>query len=156
MSKKSKLITLLICAAGITAGTYFCSEFASKDKHVDVESKIVNAIEYRTGITYQQLFISSQKFAGRKLTLTGTVVGKPQSKQEAHGMCGVLQLAVDDDPEQIIKCIYPFNLKKNIQEGDEIAVLGIFIGRIQGEVQAYGTTLSDGLYVTAADMLKEE
>lgn len=156
MSRKSKLIALLACAAGITAGTYFYLGVAPKDRHFEIESKIVNAIEYRTGITYEQLSLSPHKFAGRKLTLTGTVVGEPQEKKEAHGICGVLQLAVDDRPEQIVKCIYPLNLRKNIREGDEIAVLGVFIGRIKEPVKAYGTTLSDGLYVAAADMLEEE
>lgn len=116
---------------------------ADKKKAAAKKKAEEEAKGYETGISYNQLARTPDKYMGKKVKFYGKVI------QVMEGDTSVsIRLAVDDDYDKILLCEYdPSILSSRILEDDMITIYGLSVGTISYESTMGGTITIPGVYV---------
>lgn len=102
---------------------------------------------YNTGITYNQLARTPDKYEGKKVKFTGTVIQVIEGDDVIE-----LRFAVNDDYDQIILLEYDSSIvNSRVLEDDTITIYGIFDGLISYESTLGGTITIPSVSVDKID-----
>lgn len=102
---------------------------------------------YETGITYEQLARTPDKYKGKKIKFTGTVVQVMEGDSEIQ-----IRLAVNGDYDQIILCAYdPSIVESRILKDVKITVYGLSLGLL-----TYKSTIGGDITIPSAFLAKIE
>lgn len=125
-------------------------EEAAKKKAAEEEAKKQAEKEkkgYETGITYDNLARTPDKYKGEKVKFKGKVLQVIEDDTEIQ-----IRLAVDSDYDKVVYCGYdPSIVDSRILEDDVITIYGTSIGTISYQSTLGGNITIPGIYVEKID-----
>ena len=144
MNKKLKYIALAaFLMLSLSGCTYFSENKINGPE--DVTSKIVNAQEYKNGITFEQIKSDPKYYAGCKFILKGRILKIDDSDNDVK----IMQF--ETEAKDIINCAFVPQTTPASQ-GSEAYILAIFLGIFQKPAEAYGTSFPAGYAAVISDI----